>query len=286
LTKQQTQTIKETKKEIAQDAKALEKEIEKAKKAKTPEEKAIAQEQAYKLAQELIQDLNEERAIYKDVYNEEELMRTDRARQIYAKLDTHKKKFTRILEKKEARLKTIKRYFWNAATPGNEEEYKTLTNDIKNLKNKLGAIDRGMQTTKAMVGESWLTAYNVMLGAVGVGVGLAAANVALFGSAGVVAATAVGYLPTTWTGAFGAATTLYGYYNKANLALSLLTNTINDPNTPEGKRQEAMLQKEAAEAEKNEYKQILNDYRDKKITKEQLEQKQKEIEARMQADKK
>jgi len=286
LTPQQAQTVKDKKREVAQDAKALEKQITNTKKAKTPEEKTAAQEKAYEMAQELIQALNDERSANKDIYSEEELMRTDKAKLIYAKLDTYKRKFAKDLETKETRLKAIKRYFWNAATPGNETEFKKLTNDIKTLKERIAKIDLGMQKPKAIVGESWINAYNVMVGAAALGVGAAVANVALFGSAGIVAATAASYLPTSLTGAFFSATKLHSYYKLATGLISQLTTTINDPNTPEEKRQEAILQRQQAQKDKNESEQILRDYKDKKITKAQLEQKQQEIEARKQADKK
>lgn len=288
LTKQEAQTIKDKKREVAQDAKALEKEIANTKKAKTPEEKAAAQEKAYEMAQELIQALNDERTLNKDIYSEEELMRTDKAKLIYAKLDMHKRKFAKALENKQKLLDAVtkKGILWNSALPGKEKEYKTLTNDIKTLKERIEKIDQGMQKPKAIVGESWINAYNVMVGAAALGVGAVVANVALFGSAGIVAATAASYLPTTWTGAFYAATKLQTYYSIAKAIISQATATIDDPNTPEEKRQEAILQRQQAEKDKNESEQILRDYKDKKITKAQLEQKQQEIEARKQAEKK
>ena len=188
--------------QIKQETKSLEQAVAQQKKATTPEQKAIAQKNIDVLAEELLASVADKRSWEQDIYSGYEKTQMDRAKLAIPKLEGMSKKLTEILEKKEELLARVtdKGWIFNSAKKGKEIEYKALSEEVKKLKDALAKVDRSLRNQRVIAGQEWANAYRALVAAGVIGGGAAAANVALYGSAGIVGQTAIAAKTTIGAG--------------------------------------------------------------------------------------
>lgn len=178
---------------LQQKTEALNKAIEQKEKATTPTEKAITEKNVNALAQELIDSINNKRSWDGDIYSGYEKTQKDKAKLAITKLTPMKKNVEKMLARKQADLDkvTSKGFFWNAAIKGKETEYNNLLAEVNKLKETLVRIDTALNDQKVIAGQEWANAYYALLGVGALGTAATAANVALYGSTGIVGSTAI-----------------------------------------------------------------------------------------------
>jgi len=197
--------------QIAQNAKALEQATAQKEKATTPAQQQAATKEVKETTQKLLKSISQKRTWEKDIYNGYEQTEITQAQLFIKKLTDAKKKIEgKLKNKKEELAKVTSKGWifntplWDAPVTGKETEYNKLTQEIRNLNDKLDKIDAAL-SDQAVIAGAWSNAYKALVGAGVLAAGATAANVALYGSTGIVGKTAIGAKAAIGTGLSSAA---------------------------------------------------------------------------------
>jgi len=240
------------KRTITNNSKKLESDLSKVEKAKTPQAKEEAKQDAMKAAQALLENLEEERSLIGDVVTGYSTTQVEIARKkigVLSPLQERLKANIALLEEKLAPI-TDKGWLWNAAVKGKEQEYALLTTRINKLNETLKKVDRAIRNQSVIAGDEWSNAFRLLF-ASGIVLGAdflvtGGAGTAMLGTAlKSVGATTVGalktggayvaekmgpagiWLKTKLTYGPSAASWLFFLYNQYNQANAIYTTALN-----------------------------------------------------------
>lgn len=193
---------------IEQNTKVLEQAAAQKEKATTPAQKAVATKKVHEATQDLLNSISQKRTWEGDIYNGYEKKEIDEAKLLIEKLTKAKKTIEEKVKKKKEQLAKVTSKgwifntpLWNVPVEGKETEYNKLTEEIYKLNNTLDRIDAALADQAVITGTSWSNAYKALLGAGALATAATAANVTLYGSAGIVGKTAIGAKSAIGTGA-------------------------------------------------------------------------------------
>lgn len=197
---------------IEQNTKVLEQAAAQKEKATTPAQKAVATKKVHEATQDLLNSISQKRTWEGDIYNGYEKKEIDEAKLLIEKLTKAKKTIEEKVKKKKEQLAKVTSKgwifntpLWNAPVEGKEAEYNKLTEEIYKLNNTLDRIDAALADQAVITGTSWSNAYKALTGAGALVASAITANIALYGSAGIVAQTAMGTKAAIGTGLSSAA---------------------------------------------------------------------------------
>ncbi len=197
---------------IEQNTKVLEQAAAQKEKATTPAQKAVATKKVHEATQDLLNSISQKRTWEGDIYNGYEKKEIDEAKLLIEKLTKAKKTIEEKVKKKKEQLAKVTSKgwifntpLWNAPVEGKEAEYNKLTEEIYKLNNTLDRIDAALADQAVITGTSWSNAYKALAGAGALVASAITANIALYGSAGIVAQTAMGTKAAIGTGLSSAA---------------------------------------------------------------------------------